>query len=212
MVEMPTPDGGSISMPDVPVLPATVVALEVLLRERPIDLKAVSDWLLSDPGATLQLFRLQLEELDPEAELRFRIQDIVVELGADTILKGIRRFPVPGNESLLAVVRRHWDHIRSVAVCASALSYGFGRRDPERVYLMALIHGIRQFGEQVNPSQVAEPVCVSEGRFFEAGTRAAEQWASGPTTERIAEIIAVARELVSPQRIGDSGEAALHYC
>jgi hypothetical protein len=129
-------------LPSVPALPQTVLALELQLHEFSFDLHAVSQAVLADPGATLQILRLAGQTCR-ETEDRFvRIEDCISCLGLDACLDAI------DCESILysadrRAVEELWDHSRAVARAAHHLSERtLGEIAPDQAYLGALLHGI----------------------------------------------------------------------
>src|SRR5277367_1350924 len=69
---------------DVPVMSATVLGLEILLQEPCIDLRMVSELILSDVGATIQILRLVGTEYEFAAEHPSRMGECIASLDAGT--------------------------------------------------------------------------------------------------------------------------------
>jgi hypothetical protein len=82
---------------EVPVMAATVLGLEMLLNEPCIDLKLVSDVILSDVGATIHVLRLVGREYETAAEHPSRMADCLASLEAGAWF-----------EAIAAVTRNCW--------------------------------------------------------------------------------------------------------
>jgi HD-like signal output (HDOD) protein len=68
-------------MPEIPVLPETLMRLELEIHERSVDLRAISDAVLSDLGATLQILHLAGREYGHSEGRPTRIEDCIADLG-----------------------------------------------------------------------------------------------------------------------------------
>jgi hypothetical protein len=85
----------SDDLPAIPVLPETLLLLDLEAQERSVDLKRVAELVLSDLGATLQILRLAGRE-HACAEFRpSRIEDCIVDLGVDVCLQALSAHTVP---------------------------------------------------------------------------------------------------------------------
>src|SRR5271165_3721176 len=69
----------------IPVMPATAVILELLLDQPVIDLQAVSEVVLSDIGATLQILRIDSDRWERGEQQWLGMPACVVALGKDAI-------------------------------------------------------------------------------------------------------------------------------
>ena len=80
--------------PDAPVLSETLLLMELKIRDRAVDLREISQLVLSDVGAVLQIMRLAGRE-DGSAENRpTRIEDCISGLGLQVCLEAMSRQPV----------------------------------------------------------------------------------------------------------------------
>jgi len=70
-------------LPNLPMMVTTRLRLELLLQHSLLDLRAVSEVILSDAGATLQILRLIGEEYPDEEGRPTRIEDCIVSLNVE---------------------------------------------------------------------------------------------------------------------------------
>lgn len=104
----------SASLPHVPVMPATLLSLEMLLHYPSLDLRKVSRLLREDPGALLHLFAVVAEESALLADSPARIEDYIASLPLDRLLR-----------RLVAAGSPHRDHASLSAFAMHAVTIGF---------------------------------------------------------------------------------------
>ena len=126
------------SHPAVPVLPETLVQLDLLLGKSALDLEEISQLILTDVGATLQVFRSAYNSGTSGASRVNRISDCIVHLGKARMQAA---FP--------AVISRHqaplralWERARLAAEVSELLAPRMSCVSPERAYLAGLLHEI----------------------------------------------------------------------
>jgi len=126
---------------DVPVMSATVLGLEILLQEPCIDLGMVSELVLSDVGATIQILRLIGREYEFAAEHPSRMGDCIASLDAGTWFDAIsaRTFACDREH---AATTSLWNHCRLVAQYAQLVAESLEGISPEEAYLVGLLHEI----------------------------------------------------------------------
>lgn len=88
----------------VPVLPGTLLGLELMLFRPALDLRSVSRLLCADPGALLHLFAALAEETERLPDTPCRIEDCIASLPLDRLL-----------ERLVRAGAAHHDHAPVVA-------------------------------------------------------------------------------------------------
>ncbi len=127
---------------DVPVMSATVLGLEILLQEPCIDLRMVSELVLSDVGATIQILRLVGREYEFAAEHPSRMGDCIAGLDAGTWFDAIsaRTFACDREHSATTSL---WNHCRLVAQYAQLVAESLEGVSPEEAYLVGLLHEMR---------------------------------------------------------------------
>ena len=128
-------------LPDVPSLPETLLQMELRLHEFSIDLQELSQLVLSDMGATLQILRLAVRECGTDGRLA-RIEDCISHLGPEACLR------VAGRKTVLSEARHRgvievWAHAREVAqLCRKIVSTNESGMRPEDAYLAGLMHSL----------------------------------------------------------------------
>ena len=70
----------------VPVMPGTLLSLELLLGQRCLDLHRVSRTICHDPGALLHLFAVAAEECMPPEAVPERVEDCIANLPFERLL------------------------------------------------------------------------------------------------------------------------------
>jgi HD-like signal output (HDOD) protein len=121
--------------PSIPTMIGTRLQLELLLQESTVDLSAISEVILSDPGATLQILRLVGEEYPTEEDRPTRIEDCLASLNMELWYEAICASSISPNPQVLA----HWQHARRVAQCARELAKCVEGLAPEEAYLIGLL-------------------------------------------------------------------------
>jgi hypothetical protein len=126
---------------DVPVMSATVLGLEILLNEPCIDLRMVSDLILSDLGATIHVLRLVGREYEAAAEHPSRMADCLAGLDANAWFEAIstRTFACDAEH---AAITAFWTHCRLVAQYAQLVAESIEKVSPEEAYLVGLLHEV----------------------------------------------------------------------
>jgi HD-like signal output (HDOD) protein len=132
--------GGALfadGLPSIPVLPETFLAIELLVQNHWVDLNEIAQLVLSDMGATLQVFRLMAEESGDRCQ---RIEDCISSLGPRACLEAIEQgFQQGGllDRSMSAV----WRHAREIAEHARLVAEaGDSPMTPDEAYLAGLLH------------------------------------------------------------------------
>ena len=126
---------------DVPVMSATVLGLEILLHEPCIDLRMVSDLVLSDVGATIQVLRVVGREYELATEHPCRMGDCIASLDSGTWFDAVsaRTFACDREH---AATTSLWNHCRLVAQYAQLVAESLDGISPEEAYLVGLLHEI----------------------------------------------------------------------
>lgn len=123
----------------LPVMPATVFGLDMLLQEPNIDLQAVSELVLSDVGATIHTLRMVCGEYENAAERPNRMCECIAGLDAGLWFETIStRISVGGREH--PATTEIWEHCRSVAQCARFVAESMDGISPDDAYMVGLLH------------------------------------------------------------------------
>lgn len=128
-------------LPSVPSMIATRLQLELLLQESLIDLSAVSEVILSDPGATLQILRLIGEEYPNPEDRPTRIEDCIASLNMERCYNVVCASTIPQSSNLLS----EWQRFRRIAQCARELAKCIDGFSPEEAYMVGLLHEVGKF-------------------------------------------------------------------
>jgi len=128
-------------LPTLPTMITTRLQLELLLQDSLIDLRAVSEVILADPGATLQILRVIGEEYPNVDERPVRIEDCIVSLSMERCYQVICASGVTYCESYVA----EWHHCRRIAECARELARSLDGFSPEEAYLVGLLYRLGTF-------------------------------------------------------------------
>jgi hypothetical protein len=126
---------------DVPVMLSTVLGLEILLNEPYIDLRAASDLVLSDVGATIQVLRLIETGYEFDEKRPPRMGDCLASLDAATWFRAVSARTFISDQQHTETTAL-WKHCRLVAEYAELVSEWLECVSPEEAYLVGLLHGI----------------------------------------------------------------------
>jgi HDOD domain-containing protein len=134
---------------EIPAMSATVLGLEILLHEPSIDLRMVSELVLSDVGATIQILRLIGREYEFTTEHPCRMGDCLASLDAGTWFDAIsaRTFVCDREHAAISSL---WNHCRLVAQYAQLVAESLEDISPEEAYLVGLLHEIGSIPKVLN--------------------------------------------------------------
>jgi hypothetical protein len=136
-----TPSASSDDFPAVPVLPETLLRMELRSHELSVDLGEISFLVLSDLGATLQILRLAAREHENAEERPVRVEDCISGLGVQACLAAVSQQPIlsQGRHRELPEL---WAHAREVAQACRTIAAVVGGVHPEEAYLVGLTHSL----------------------------------------------------------------------
>jgi hypothetical protein len=126
--------------PPLPVLPSTLLQLDLLAGQRPLDLHAITDVLLEDVGAVLQLLREVSARPLNHGRRPTRIMDCVVLLGHKQLQRALFRGGVATRDT--GVVVKLWRRSRLTAEISRILALRHREIEPADAYLAGLLHEI----------------------------------------------------------------------
>jgi len=126
---------------ELPIMSSTLLGLDMILQEPYIDLRIVSDLILSDVGATIKILRLIGREYDFEADRPSRIGDCIAGLDVNAWYGAVsaRTFPCDREHRATTAV---WKHCHLVAQYAQLVAESMENIAPEDAYLVGLLHGV----------------------------------------------------------------------
>jgi hypothetical protein len=125
--------------PDIPVLPETMLFLDLLVQEPCINLREMSQLVLADLGATLQILRLAGREFGHAEGRPVRMEDCISDLGVQECLEVVSRKMLPRDDSQHEIAQL-WAHAREIAHHARLIGEEMSDVNPEEAYLAGLLH------------------------------------------------------------------------
>jgi hypothetical protein len=128
-------------LPDVPVLLETLLQLDLEVQEPCVDLRAMSQLVLSDLGATVQILRLAGREYGNEEGCPTRIEDCISDLGVHACLEAVSAQVVARNSRYHSITET-WAHSREIAQYSKLVAEEMPEVNPEKAYLAGLLHAI----------------------------------------------------------------------
>lgn len=136
------PQEGPILREDVyiPVLPQTLLRMEMGMGGTSVNLRELSQLLLGDIGATLNVFRLAGLEADPRETGPDRIEDCISNLGVQTCIDELsKRIALPCDR--MNSIIETWTHASNVATfCFLWADKNDEEINPAEAYLVGLFH------------------------------------------------------------------------
>jgi hypothetical protein len=162
----------ALELPDVPVLSETLLLMELKSRDRAVDLTEISQLVLGDLGAALQIMRLAGREDCFAEDLPTRIEDCISGLGLQACIEAMSRQTVKRRHRPAAIVET-WTHAQTVAQsCRSLAEENVIAVNPDEAFLVGLFHTIGMLPEVLGwdwtTSRCSDPDL--------AGLRMAEGW------------------------------------
>jgi HD-like signal output (HDOD) protein len=128
--------------PNIPVTAMTRLQLDLLLAGRSINLSAVGEVILSDAGATLQMFRLIGEEYRDQTDRPTSIEECIIGLDAGLWYDAVCAAGIAHDNN---AVLMEWQRLRRVARCAREIARGTYVFSPEQAYMVGLLHNLGSF-------------------------------------------------------------------
>jgi hypothetical protein len=128
-------------LPDVPVLPETLLAMELERIAEPVDLRRFNDAVLGDLGATIQILRLIAKEHGDSNDRPARFEDCIADLGIEECVSAVANGMLAGGADHGEIVEV-WGHSTEIArQCYRLAEERFGF-NPSQAYLAGLLHDI----------------------------------------------------------------------
>lgn len=146
--------------------------MEMFIGQRSVDLTQVCQVVLSDLGATLQIFRRAGRDNALSDSRLERVEDCIASLGLDGCLEAVAKCPIAKGPHFRSVYSA-WEHAREIAFIARFVAQKLTLNvAAEDAYLIGLAHGIGNLPDILGwgwKSQVGD-----DGDL--AGLRIAEAW------------------------------------
>ena len=128
-------------LPGIPVLTKTLLLLELMVQERCVDLRQMSQLVLSDLGAALQILRLAGWEYGNAEDRPLRMEDCISDLGLEACLKAVSA-QILAHDGRQHAIADFWDHSREIAQHSVQIAKQMLNVNPEEAYLAGLLHTI----------------------------------------------------------------------
>lgn len=133
--------GSYQDLPNVPALPETLLRMDLMMQEPRIDLREMSQLILSDLGATLQVLRLAGKEYGDGEGRPTRIVDCISDLGVEACVDAISAYAV-ARDGRKDSIAEFWAYSRQVATYSKQAAEEMTDGKPEEAYLAGLLHGL----------------------------------------------------------------------
>jgi len=190
-------------LPDVPVMSETLLLMELMVRGRSVDLSEVSELVLGDLGAALQVLRLAGRECAAGDDLPRRIEDCISGLGLHACLESMSRCTIKRSSRSPEMIDA-WTHARAIAESCQALAEETSpSMSAEDAYLVGLFHAIGSLPFVLGWDRTIELT----GNPEVLGLRMAQAW-SLPSC--VAEYFAPLRSISGPNRWREMVRQAHH--
>jgi HD-like signal output (HDOD) protein len=128
-------------LPDVPVQPETLLLIDLEMQESSVDLRILSQLVLNDLGASLQILRLAAREYGNAEGCPTRIEDCISNLGLNACVEAMS-VPHASRDLCHHVIAETWEHSREIAVYSKLIAEKSQGVSPDEAYLVGLFHGI----------------------------------------------------------------------
>jgi len=159
-------------VPDLPVLPKTLLSLELMSQERCTELNEIADLLRQDLGAVARVFHFAKDEQAQSEERLIRLEDCISSIGVRGCLK-ILADSVVLPSSLWTAICRIWEHSAEIAECCGRIAAEIGAPvSEEDAYLVGLFHELDEFVEVL--AWESKLLLVNHPAYV--AQRVAEQW------------------------------------
>lgn len=167
-----TRDECSEDIPEIPVMPETLLCVDLCARTQSIDLSEMSQCVLGDPGATLQIMRTARNANSTGGERFNRIEDYISALGVDASKDAIAK-RILSREMDATRIREAWTHARTIAeICCELAEETPDETHPGQAYLVGLLHELGSL-----PSVLGWDALFPNRKHPEhVGLRLAEAW------------------------------------
>jgi hypothetical protein len=159
----------SSGLPVVPVMPETLLLMELCAQGNSVDLSEMAQVVSGDPGATLQIMREAGQECAFGDERPHRIEDYISALGAEACLEAASRKTVSRSMNKPAIT---WVWSHSIEIAKRCRLMAEVDMNPDEAYLTGLLHEIGSLPSILDWK--ANPVVSSDPLV--AGLKLADLW------------------------------------
>jgi len=125
--------------PAIPIMQETLLLLDLVVQEPCVDLREMSQLVLDDLGATLQILRLAGREYGNSHDRPLRVEDCISDLGVSACMQAIseERAARHGRQRLIADM---WAHAREIAQYSREVADELPDVNSDQAYLVGLLH------------------------------------------------------------------------
>jgi HD-like signal output (HDOD) protein len=170
---------GFDDLPDLPVLPETLLMMELSSSQFSVNLHDLSRLILGDLGATLQILRLAGREFGDTGDRPLRIEDCICALGVQACLIEASRHTAVSDIRQYGMLEV-WCHSREIAAsCRAQAGSLCGNVSPDEAYLVGLCHALGGLPALLRWGW-SERCVVGSARI---GLRLAERWRLPPSVQ-----------------------------
>lgn len=164
--------GYSGQNPDLPVLPATVLQLELKSRGLSVDLSEVVRVLRKDLGAVAHIFRCCEERYSSSTERYSRLEDCVSSLGFRESLRELEG-QIRGNVLGSSFTAHTWQHSAEIAErCEAVVGQSELTVSMSDAYMVGLFHELGEICEAMS----VDGLPMTKSDPIESAILAAESW------------------------------------
>lgn len=137
-----TPSESADNLPNLPVLPETLLAMDLQLQNGTVDLRAFSETILADLGATVQVLRMAGNEYGVVDDRPMRIEDCICDFGPAACFEAVAKGTVARSLQRRAVAEI-WAHAREIAQNAKHLAEAIPSAiSSDQAYMAGMVHAI----------------------------------------------------------------------
>ena len=129
----------------LPALPSHIIQLNGLLASSPVDLKRISEVILSDPGLTGQVLHLCNSALFGLRRRIFKVEEAAILMGADRLRTLVFTCYLMDCSSRWLQdrgIQEHWRHSFMVAILSERVARAINHPMPDQAYLSGLLHDV----------------------------------------------------------------------
>ena len=155
---------------DIPVLPATRLLIDLEVQEPSVDLRMMTHVILSDLGATLQIFKLAGQVYGSVDACPVRIEDCISDLGLRECMAALS-VPTAMHDDLRNGIADIWSHSREIAQHAQLIAEDTQEVHPEEAYLVGLCHAIGHLPQLLGWDRQADRTTDDAGMGVELARR-----------------------------------------
>ena len=152
-------------LPDIPILTKTLLLLDILVQEPCVDLRQMSQLVLSDLGAALQILRLAGREYGNAEDRPIRMEDCISDLGLEACMKAVSAQTLARDDRQYDIAD-FWNHSREIAQHSMLIAKQMLKVKPEEAYLAGLLHTIGLLPELLGWRESDEADAVLVGLRF----------------------------------------------